>query len=400
MRGRTRYNDVMRPLVLALLALIALPASASAIVGGETTDRDFPHMAAMEYRESGEEAWDLRCGGSLIRPDVVLTAAHCVDAEDGGTLPAERFRFLLGTKRRSADGERLMATQIVEHPAWDDTDGRSGDVALVKLERDSEQGRPIALASDGSRWEPGDIAVVTGWGTEFYGSPTVPDDLKEAEVPIVSDDDCETSYRFTLGFDPETNVCAGNLIGGEDSCQGDSGGPLQVASGDGWQLVGVVSYGLGCAFPTQYGVYAEAAGGLRGWIEDHADDLTEQPDAAPSAPATAPAPAAAAPSESSSTAAAVVLPTRARLGLKRGLRVGRRMAIRLDTTRPLRSIVLTLKRGRRTLAVGRRARLGSAAGTVLLKRRRGITAGRAVLTLRAVDETGRRVLVSRRVRVR
>src|SRR3712207_9174924 len=83
-----------------------------------------------------------------------------------------------------------------------------------------------------------------------------------------------TLFPYTTLFrsDPDTMLCAGNTQGGEDSCQGDSGGPLMVTGADGGLvLVGAVSFGLGCAFPTQYGVYAElVAPKLRSWVETNA----------------------------------------------------------------------------------------------------------------------------------
>ena len=390
--------------VLVVLAL-ALPAPAWAIVGGETTQREWPHMAAMEYRDPETGEWGLRCGASLIRSDVLLTAAHCVDDEEtGGTLPSSRFRFLLGTMKRSAGGERIAAARILEHPGYDESqDTTASDVALVKLATPSTLGRTIRIAepADAPFWEPGDPAVVTGWGTEFFSSPFVPDDLKEAEVPIVSDADCERSYQLTLGFDAPTSVCAGNLYGGEDSCQGDSGGPLHVRDASGaWIQVGVVSFGLGCAFPTQYGVYSEAGGdALRGWITTNGDAMATH-----AAPAPSPSPSTASPSSSSALA-----PLRTRLVLPSSLRVvrrGRRASVTLRTTGPLRSVAVALRRDRRTLASGRRASLRGSRGRVLLRARtrRAVRtlrrSRRATLRVTAVDASGRRVVATRVVRLR
>jgi len=396
----------LRPLVPALLFVLALaiPSSASAIVGGETTQRDWPHMSAMEYLDPESGEWGLRCGASLIRSDVILTAAHCVDDEDGGgTIEASRFRFLLGTKKLSAGGERIGAVKILEHPRYDASEGMEADVALVKLARPSTLGRTIRVGGDADepRWQPGDPAVVTGWGTEFFGSPVVPDDLKEAEVPIVTDDDCQRSYELTLGFDPATNVCAGNLYGGEDSCQGDSGGPLHVQDAAGaWILVGVVSYGLGCAFPTQYGVYAEAGGDvLRGWIASNADAMASQPAPAGSGGATG----SSGTTSSSSTSALAPLRTRVTLpSTVRVVRRGRRASVTLRTTAPLRSIAVSLRRSTRVLASGRRASLRGSRGRVLVRPRvrRGLRLRRVTLRVSAIDASGRRIVAQRTVRLR
>jgi secreted trypsin-like serine protease len=391
----------VRAVLLALAGVLALPAAAPAIVGGETTGRAWPHMAGMERRDPADGGWRFRCGASLVRPDVVLTAAHCVDADDGGTLPAGELRFLLGTNVRSAGGERIAAEAIVEHPAYDASDGRTSDVALVRLAAPSALGRPIRIAGpgDASRWEPGDPAVILGWGTEHAGASSIPDALKEAEVPIVSDGACRVSYALTLGFDPATNVCAGNLVGGEDSCQGDSGGPLQVLdAGGAWVQVGVVSYGLGCAFPTQYGVYAEAGGdALRGWIGRTADALAAAP-APPAGPAAAAGQAA--PPAASAPSGRLAAPLRTRLIAPRRVRIGRRIRVVLRTGTRLRQITVSLRRGRRLPASGRRATLRAGRGRVVLTaRRRRIAPGRATLRVRARDASGRRVALTRSVRL-
>ena len=398
----------LRLLLSALvLTLLAVPATASAVVGGETTQREWPHMAGMEYKAPDSDEWRFRCGASLVRPDVILTAAHCVDDAGEGTLPAERFRFLLGTKKRSQGGERIAAVKIVEHPGYNGSGEVGSDVALVKLARPSTLGRTIRVGepADKPRWEPGDPSVIIGWGTEFSESPTIPDDLKEAEIPIVSDDECALSYEFTLDFDPATAVCAGNRTGGEDSCQGDSGGPLMVTdAGGAWIQVGVVSYGLGCAFPTQYGVYAEAGGdALRGWIAQNADAIAAEP-SPPAGPAPG-APGAATPGGAASAFPVGASPLRARLTISsilRRTRRSRRVAVTVRTTAPLRSIRVTLKRGKRTIATGRRAALRGKRGRIFLtaKSRRLLRSGRVTIRLTATDTTGRRLTATRRARLR
>jgi trypsin len=108
--------------------------------------------------------------------------------------------------------------------------------------------RNNSLERDGSK------VRVAGWGTEFFGSPTIPPRMKSVSLSVVADDSCTTNGL--MGFNAPTEICAEAL--GGDSCQGDSGGPLFGTLADGRRVqVGVVSYGLGCATPLFPGVYAE-----------------------------------------------------------------------------------------------------------------------------------------------
>jgi secreted trypsin-like serine protease len=378
----------VRRLLLTLVLALALPAPAQAIVGGQVTPRDWPWMTALEAQRDGE--WAFRCGSSLLYPDVVLTAAHCVDTGPGTSFAPGDLRILAGTKKRSAGGDRVGTVQVVEHPRFDSTN--SYDVALLKLARPVAAGGTIRLAQppEAGLWAPGREATVIGWGAEVPSGPSS-DDLKEASVPIRSDSECG---MFNPDLTPEAEVCAGNLTGGEDACQGDSGGPLMVPGGSGWLQVGVVSHGLGCAFPTQYGVYAEAAGdALRPWIESTARSLTSgrQVGSVAATPGTAPS-GAAAPSTR------ITLPRR--LGSARAARRRGRLRITLRTTGPLRSISARVRRGRRTVASGRRRSLRRSRGRVGLRVRRGLRRGRATLVVTARDTTGRRLVAARRVTLR
>ena len=177
-------------------------------------------------------------------------------------------------------------SQVIVHERYGDDDTASAmsfDVALLKLERAATQGTPIRIASPSEQalWADGKTATVTGWGGTFYpgigGVNTTESQLMEVQVPMVSDERCSSSTYgqgdvsdFTFGeFDPETMVCAGNDTGGADSCSGDSGGPLVVPDASGaLTQVGVVSWGFGCAYPFNYGVYSRiGADPLYSWIQ-------------------------------------------------------------------------------------------------------------------------------------
>jgi trypsin len=245
------------------------------IGGGATNSARFP------YAVSIQDSIGHFCGGSLIAPDMILTAAHC----QGGSYNAVIGRHNLS----SNSGESISMKKEFPYPQYNDKT-TDGDWMLVLLEDSTSQNIPfIKINYDQAKPYPDQEVVVMGWGDTTSDDTTteLANQLMSVTVNVVSNEDCEASEGSIGGWKEDYNnqisenmLCARDK--GEDSCQGDSGGPLVIPGnkndGSDDVQVGVVSWGIGCASPDFPGVYARVSR-VTDWIKQTVCAESSQPPA-------------------------------------------------------------------------------------------------------------------------
>jgi len=232
------------------------------IVGGEeAADGEFPWQVSL--RSIGAIGSTHFCGGSVLSENWIVTAAHCC----AGQGPLSMHVVAGGIKLNNNEGEeeRRDIDKIIGHPDYSSRD-LTNDICLLKLKEPLEETqwvKPIPLAREESA--AGADMIVTGWGTLNEGGFSLPNVLHKVTVPVVSDEDCNEDYASSGYAITDSMICAGLPEGGKDSCQGDSGGPFIDAATK--ELVGIVSWGIGCARAGYPGVYTQVSYFVD-WIEE------------------------------------------------------------------------------------------------------------------------------------
>ncbi|XP_069089233.1 chymotrypsin-like elastase family member 1 [Pleurodeles waltl] len=236
--------------MLRLLALAALVLSGHCfvadfednvtvrVVGGtEAKKNSWPTQISLQYNSGG--SWYHTCGGTLIRNNWVMTAAHCVDRN-------MNFRVVLGDHNiRVHEGteQYISVSRVIRHPNWNSNNIAAGyDIALLKLSSNAALNSYVQLGRlppDGQILSNTHPCTITGWGmTKSNGQVSAT--LQQAPLPVVDHRTC-TSSSYWGSTVKSTMVCAGG-DGVRSGCQGDSGGPLHCSVNGASYVHGVTSF--------------------------------------------------------------------------------------------------------------------------------------------------------------
>ncbi|KAE8621377.1 hypothetical protein XENTR_v10004802 [Xenopus tropicalis] len=223
------------------------------IVGGTYANLGiWPWQVSVRYNTG------LLCGGSIISPKWIVTAAHCVY---GPYSSAPGWKVFAGTLTLPSyyDPSGYSVERIITHPGFYSVT-YNNDIALMKLSNGITFGysiQPVCLPNSGMFWEAGTASWISGWGSTYEGGSASPY-LQYAAVPLIDSNVCNLTNAYN-GQITASMICAGYLSGGVDTCQGDSGGPLVTQTNSTWWLVGDTSWGDGCARANKPGVYGNMA---------------------------------------------------------------------------------------------------------------------------------------------
>ena len=241
----------------------APPARAAVIGGGHVAPGEFPWIVAMSRG----------CGGSLIAPDRILTAGHCVE-----DLRVETLRLYVGALRRRRgplryDGTEVRAVDVASHPGYRPLrgGGPANDAAILRLAEPVQGVVPVVLAGPGDvqTYSPASPATVLGWGVTRTDrrDPPLARRLRSGQLRVLSDRSCANVYGDDGGYRTSVMLCARSRNAfrrpNTSPCVGDSGGPLITDAG---LQIGIVSFGISCGSLREPTVFAEVAG-LRSFID-------------------------------------------------------------------------------------------------------------------------------------
>merc|ERR1712080_413467 len=247
-------------------------SSSERIVGGSEVSPKYKYPYQIYFQANG-----YMCGGTIINKRYVLTAMHCLYDQSGNEHPVSKTSVIIGEHNLddgiNEGGQYIQVEEFIKRSDYDSTN-IVNDIAILKLKSDitfTDNVKPACLPTDTSKTYVGRWGIVSGYGGTVgyaYGEEVQQQSsthaLKSTRVKILGSFECS---QMTSG-DSATRMCG--FADGTDSCQGDSGGPMTVVEDGKYTVVGVVSYGSGCASTTP-GVYARVTNYLS-WISSNTQD--------------------------------------------------------------------------------------------------------------------------------
>ena len=244
------------------------------IVGGTEVSppNAYPWVASLQY--DGKHY----CGGTLIHPQWILTAAHCWVDPSGIVYPITEFdSAVLGEHSLttpSSTEQEIGFSEVHVHPDFN-LDTFENDFALLKLSSPANitaSVKTIELVGASVGGLVGQSSVIVGWGATAYGGP-LSDTAQYANISILADSACS---NYSTDYKASSMLCAGTLDGSKDACQGDSGGPLAYQVSGVWKQAGIVSWGYECGVAGYPGVYSRISS-ASDWINSTAKLLPGKP---------------------------------------------------------------------------------------------------------------------------
>ncbi len=276
-----RTTPTLRQLVtlLSVFVLVLTATAASAyqtrIIGGQASlESAWPSVVRLEL--SLPDGRKRLCSGNLISSQWVMTAAHCFHNKAHQQVifagDVEAYPGLHRLSQKKTHTSRVVQNIFI-HPQFALNAPFDFDFALIELSNPVELPVSTLLVNPP---EVDELTTVLGWGVQKLNSGTnnplgtsLAKTLQEVDVPIVSNQQCQNAMGTSIR---ESMTCAGYPQGGKDSCNGDSGSPMMVLRDGQYTQVGIVSYGIGCAQPNRYGVYARIEFALP-WINELVSDV-------------------------------------------------------------------------------------------------------------------------------
>ncbi|XP_006174347.2 kallikrein-1 [Camelus ferus] len=247
-------------LALSLAGTGAVPQIQSRIIGGwECEKHSQPWQAALYYFSK------FQCGGVLVDPQWVLTAAHCIN---------DNYQIWLGRHNLFEDEDTAqfaLVSNVFPHPEFNlsllknhtNLPGKdySHDLMLLRLEEPvqiTEAVQVLELPTQEPQLDS--TCYASGWGSTEPDKFTYPDDLQCVDLTLLPNEVCANAHPEKV---TEFMLCAGDLEGGKDTCVGDSGGPL-ICEG---MLQGITSWGhIPCGSPNKPAVYTKVISHVE-WIK-------------------------------------------------------------------------------------------------------------------------------------